>query len=60
MLNRLMKSSKGKVLFGVCAGIADFFGINLLIVRVLFIFIPGSLVVYILLAALLKTDPSLY
>jgi phage shock protein C len=55
-----MKSSKGKVLFGVCAGIAKFFGINPLIIRVLFIFIPGSLVVYILLAALLKTDSSLY
>jgi phage shock protein C len=59
-LNRLMKSSKGKLLFGVCAGIAKFFGINPLIIRVLFIVIPGSLVVYLLLAALLKTDPSLY
>jgi phage shock protein C len=55
-----MKSSKGKLLFGVCAGIANFFGINPLIIRVLFIVIPGSLVVYLLLAALLKTDPSLY
>lgn len=60
MLKRLMKASKGKVLFGVCEGIANFFGINPLIVRILFIVIPGSVLVYILLAAFLKTDESLY
>lgn len=59
-MNRLMKSSKGKVLFGVCAGIAKHLGINPLIVRVLFIFVPGSLLIYIILAAYLKTDQSLY
>ena len=59
-LKKLMKSSTDKVLLGVCAGIAEFFGILSLIVRLLFIFLPVSLVIYLLLSLYLPANPSLY
>ncbi|MBD8007634.1 PspC domain-containing protein [Bacillus sp. Sa1BUA2] len=54
-----MRSSTDKVLFGVCAGIAEFFGISPFIVRLIF-FVTGAVVIYIILAALLPENPSLY
>lgn len=59
-LEKLMKSSTDKALFGVCAGIAEFFGISPFIVRLIFIVIPVSFFVYLLLAILLPENPSLY
>ncbi|MBS4198177.1 PspC domain-containing protein [Bacillus sp. FJAT-49732] len=58
-MNKLTKSSKDIVLQGVCAGIAEFFGISPLIVRLIFIFTPGSLLIYILLALTLPENRSL-
>ncbi|HHY74283.1 MAG TPA: PspC domain-containing protein [Bacillus bacterium] len=55
-----MKSSTNKVLFGVCAGIAEFFEIDPLIVRLIFIFIPASIPVYLIPAYFLQKNPSLY
>lgn len=52
-MNRLEKSSTDKALFGVCAGIAEYFGINPLIVRLIFVFLPVSFLIYLILAALL-------
>ena len=61
--NRLYRNSEKGVLFGVCAGVADYFGFDVTIVRVLVvlatIFFPGPLVPigYLVLALLLPKDP---
>ena len=61
--NRLYRNSEKGFLFGVCAGVADYFGFDATIVRVLVvlatIFFPGPLVPvgYLVLALLLPKDP---
>jgi len=57
-LNKLTKSSKDKSLFGVCAGIADYYGISPFAVRLLFIFIPISVAIYLILAVFLPEKNS--
>ncbi|MFJ7935911.1 PspC domain-containing protein [Sporosarcina sp. NPDC096371] len=52
-MEKITKSSTDKVFSGVCGGVAEFFNVSPFLVRVLFIFIPGSLTVYIILALLL-------
>ncbi|WP_203249110.1 PspC domain-containing protein [Sporosarcina beigongshangi] len=52
-MNKLTKSSSDKILFGVCGGMADFFNLPSLIVRLLFVFVPGSIAVYLIFALLL-------
>jgi phage shock protein C len=59
---RLYRSSDKALIFGVCAGIADYFGFNLTITRVLvaaaalFSF-PIVLAVYLVLALVVPKDP---
>lgn len=60
MVRKLMRSQTDRLVAGVCAGIAEFFGISPFIVRVLFVFTPGSLLIYIILAVYLEKNPSLY
>lgn len=61
--NRLYRNSEKGVVFGVCAGIADYFGFDATIVRVLVVvgtlFFGGPLlpIAYLLLALLLPKDP---
>jgi phage shock protein C len=61
--NRLYRNSDKGVIFGVCAGLADYFGFDVTIVRVLVVlgtlFFPGPLVPvgYIVMALLLPKDP---
>ncbi len=54
---RLTRSSRNRMIAGVCGGLADYFGIDAAIIRVLFVvfaFIPGpSLLVYIALWVIL-------
>ncbi|WP_076560765.1 PspC domain-containing protein [Salimicrobium flavidum] len=57
MQNKLKKSSTDKSIHGVCGGIAEFFGISSLGVRLLFIFLPGNLVIYIILANTMSESP---
>lgn len=57
-MNKLTKSSKDKSLFGVCAGIADYYGISPFAVRLLFIFIPISVAIYLILAVFLPEKNS--
>ncbi len=59
-MRKLMRSSTDGMIAGVCAGIAEFFGISPWIVRALFIFTPGSLLIYVVLAVYLEKNPSLY
>jgi len=57
MLNRLHKSRTNRVFFGVCGGIAEYFNINPLIVRLIFLFTTGGAgTVYLILAIFLPED----
>lgn len=56
MLNRLRKSSSDRVISGVCGGIAEFFGISSTAVRIIFLFIPSNLLLYIILAIIIPED----
>ena len=59
MEKRLCKSNKDKVFTGVCGGIAEYFKIDSLIVRLIFIFTSGgTAIIYIILALLLPDDNS--
>jgi phage shock protein C len=60
---RLYRDSKNRVILGVCAGIADYFGINPWVVRVLaiigfVIFTPPTMIGYVILALLLPKAPQ--
>ncbi|ERN53638.1 PspC domain-containing protein [Alkalihalophilus marmarensis] len=57
----LMKSTYDRAISGVCGGIAEYLGISSFVVRVIFIFLPANLLVYIILAIALPEAPeSLY
>jgi len=57
MVNTLNKSSSNRVIFGVCGGLAEYFQIDPVIVRVVFVVLTIwgglGLVVYIILAVLM-------
>lgn len=53
---QLKRSSSDKVLAGVCGGIAEYLGINSLIVRLLFIFSGIGFIAYIIIALLIPSD----
>lgn len=56
-MKKLTKSSTDKALFGVCGGIAEFFGISSFIVRLIFFCTsPASFWVYIILVLALKSN----
>ncbi|MFG0213388.1 PspC domain-containing protein [Brevibacillus porteri] len=60
MKRQLKRSSTDKSILGVCGGIADFFGISSLIVRLIFIvLIPVLSIVYIILGNILEEDRQL-
>ncbi|MDH3417873.1 MAG: envelope stress response membrane protein PspC [Gammaproteobacteria bacterium] len=57
---RLFRDRENGIVAGVCAGIADYFGFDVTITRIivvigLFIFLPTTLIAYIVLALLLPT-----
>lgn len=61
--SRLYRDNRNRVILGVCAGIADYFGINPWAVRVLaiiglVIFTPPTIIAYVLLALLLPKAPQ--
>lgn len=56
MQNKLKKSSRDKVISGVCGGIAEYFGISSLAVRIIFFILPASLLVYLVLAYFMPFD----
>ncbi|PKR76708.1 PspC domain-containing protein [Halalkalibacillus sediminis] len=55
--NKLRKSSTDKAITGVCGGIAEFFGVSSIAVRLIFVFLPGSLPIYIILVYFLPEIP---
>jgi len=62
MKNKLRKSSTDKSIAGVCGGIAEYFGISSLAVRLIFILLPGAnILIYLILVNSMADSPtSLY
>jgi phage shock protein PspC (stress-responsive transcriptional regulator) len=60
MQKRLYRTSRGKVLAGVCAGLGEYFNIDPVVVRVLFVlgtFLGGpGIIIYLILMLLLPDD----
>ncbi|MCD8506005.1 MAG: PspC domain-containing protein [Alkalibacterium thalassium] len=54
--NKLRKSSDDRVISGVCGGIAEFFGISSLAVRLIFLILPSNLLLYIILAMIMPEE----
>ncbi len=60
MQSKLRKSSSDKIISGVCGGIAEYFGIPSLGVRFIFLILPASILIYIILAYTMSDgSPSL-
>ncbi len=57
MQRTLRKSATNRSLSGVCGGIAEYFGLSSLGVRLLFLIMPGNVLVYIILANSMKDAP---
>jgi phage shock protein PspC (stress-responsive transcriptional regulator) len=60
-MKRLKKNKYNKVLFGVCSGLADYFNLDPVFMRLVFVcgaFLTGSILfwVYILLAIILPSE----
>lgn len=60
---RLYKDPEHKLVCGVCAGIADYFGFDVTVMRIaaiagLFFFLPPTLIGYFVLAVLLPRKPA--
>jgi phage shock protein C len=60
---RLYQDRENKVVFGVCAGVADYFGLDVAVTRMvvlgcLVFFLPPTLIGYIVLAILLPKKPT--
>jgi len=65
MNNKLYRCRNGRVLFGVCCGLARYFALDPVIVRIIFVlsfFIPGlgggALLAYIILAIIIPVEGS--
>ncbi|MGD8339978.1 MAG: envelope stress response membrane protein PspC [Gammaproteobacteria bacterium] len=61
--NRLLRDSENAVLFGVCAGLADYFGFDLKLTRIAvalggFFFFPTVPIIYVILGLLLDEAPG--
>ena len=56
MQRSLRKSSRDRVLAGVCGGIAEYLDIPSIAVRLIFIIISPSVLLYIILAIFLPED----
>lgn len=54
--SKLRKSSTDRMISGVCGGIAEFFGISSLAVRIAFIILPSNVLLYIILALIMPDD----
>lgn len=56
-VRRLFRSKTNRVLFGVCGGIGQYFNIDPVIVRLLFIFTGIGLVAYLVMALIIPVEP---
>ncbi len=54
MHKKLYRNTDNKLLAGVCSGFSDYFDIDVTLVRLLFILVPGlNILVYIILAIIM-------
>ncbi|MFC0522699.1 PspC domain-containing protein [Pontibacillus salicampi] len=57
---KVCKARKDRAISGVCGGIAAYFGISSFAIRLLFIFLPGNIILYLLLTYIMPdASPSL-
>ena len=60
-VKRLYKSRDNKILFGVCGGIGDYFGIDPIIVRLIwlmcFLCLGSGLLIYLIAALIIPKSP---
>ncbi len=61
-MKKLYRSRKNKILFGVCSGLAKYFGADPALVRILFIalaILKGyGIILYLILAILMPEEPD--
>ncbi|NMA91231.1 MAG: PspC domain-containing protein [Amphibacillus sp.] len=57
MKKKLRRSTKDRSIHGVCGGIAEYYGISSIGVRLIFIFLPLNLLFYIILANTMPEQP---
>ncbi|MCR8848331.1 PspC domain-containing protein [Rossellomorea sp. SC111] len=57
MKNKLTKSRTDKSISGVCGGIAEYFGISSLGVRLIFLLLPANILIYIILVNTMHDSP---
>ncbi len=59
---KLYRSTKNRILFGVCGGVAEFIGIDPTIVRVLWailsLFYGTGIIIYIILCLIIPNEPN--
>jgi len=56
---RLYRSRTKRVFAGVCGGLADYLGMDVTLLRILAVIIPGiNLVTYIILAVIMPEEPE--
>lgn len=54
---RLYRSRKNKVLFGVCGGVGDYFDVDPVIIRLVFIFTGIGFLAYLVMALIIPVEP---
>ncbi|MBP3951615.1 PspC domain-containing protein [Halalkalibacter suaedae] len=57
MQKKLTKSATNRSIVGVCGGIAEYFGMSPMAVRLIMIFFPANLLIYIILANTMSEPP---
>lgn len=57
MKDKLRKSTSDKSISGVCGGIAEYLGISSLAVRLIFIFLPANILIYLILTNTMSENP---
>ncbi|MGM0843866.1 MAG: PspC domain-containing protein [Bacillota bacterium] len=57
MKNKLKKSRTDKSISGVCGGVAEYFGISSLGVRLIFLFLPANILIYLILVNTMPDSP---
>ena len=56
---RLCRSRSNRMLAGVCGGLAEYFGLDVTLIRILVVIIPGiNLVTYLIAAILMPEEES--
>ncbi len=62
-MKKMYKSNKDKMIFGVCGGIGEFFGVSSTLIRLLFVIFTlarGSGVLFYIIAAIIMPSDNVY